>query len=236
VSSGRGAPSCNAAIAAWSWYGPALERADLAAEAVRLGRMLVDLMPGRSEVTGLLALMLLHHARRDARVSADGELVMLEDQDRSTWDAALIAEGVELAQRALGRRESPVPGPYAIQAAIAALHGEAARAADTDWRQIAALYGVLLRVQPTPVVELNYGVALAMAEGPEHGLRVLDALERRGTLPGYHLLPATRGALLARVGRIAEAMAAYEEALRLVQNDAERRFLVRRLAETRGRT
>jgi RNA polymerase sigma-70 factor (ECF subfamily) len=213
--------------------GDRLHRPDLAAEAIRLGRMLVALMPDRSETRGLLALMLLHHARREARVGADGDLIMLEDQDRACWDRKAIDEGLALAQDALANRESPVPGPYAVQAAIAALHAEASQAADTDWRQIEALYGVLLRIQPTPVVELNRAVAVAMAEGPEHGLRIIEGLERRGELRGYHLLAGSKAALLVKLGRTDEAAAAYEDALGLVQNEAERRFLSRRLDELR---
>jgi RNA polymerase sigma-70 factor (ECF subfamily) len=223
--------------------GPELLRADLSAEAIRLGRLVVDLLPAvanaadaadaadeTAEAKGLLALMLLHDARRATRVDADGEIVLLEEQDRGRWDRREIAEGLALVEAALARWGGP-PGPYALQAAIAACHAAAPTAGDTDWRQIAALYGVLARVQPSPVVELNRAVAVAQAEGPEAGLRLLDALAAGGTLAGYHLLPAARADLLRRLGRRSEAAAAYRRALALAGNSAERRFLERRLAE-----
>jgi RNA polymerase sigma-70 factor (ECF subfamily) len=210
--------------------GASLDRSDLAAEAIRLGRALLALLTGQPEIEALLALMLLHHARRTARVDAAGEVVLLEEQDRSRWDHAEIAEGVERARHALVSRTTALPGPYALQAAIAALHGEATVAGETDWRQIASLYGVLLRVQPTPVVELNRAVAVAMAEGPEHGLRIIERLEASGTLSAYHLLAASKAALLEQLGRSADAGAAYDTALRLVQNDAERRLLKKKKA------
>jgi RNA polymerase sigma-70 factor, ECF subfamily len=203
-------------------FGDALVRRDLCAEAIRLGRLLVDLLPGRGEPRGLLALMLLHDSRRDTRQDAQGTLVRLEDQDRTRWDRAQIAQGMELVEDAL--RASP-PGSYGLQAAIAALHARAARAADTDWPQIAALYAVLCRIQPTPVVELNRAVAVAMADGPARGLELIERLEAGGELAGYHLVDAARADLLRRLGRRDEADAAYARAIALATNEAERRFL-----------
>jgi RNA polymerase sigma-70 factor (ECF subfamily) len=208
--------------------GDALLRVDLCAEAIRLGRLLAQLLPGEAEVEGLLALMLLHDARRPARVGADGELVLLEDQDRGRWNRRQIDEALPLVERALLGR--PV-GQYAVQSAIAAVHARAGRPADTDWRQIAALYRVLLDIAPSPVVELNRAAAVAMAEGPEVGLALLDHLTASGALPRYHLLPAARADLLRRLGRGDEAASAYREAIALAGNEAERRFLHRRLAE-----
>jgi RNA polymerase sigma-70 factor (ECF subfamily) len=205
-------------------FGADLVRAELCAEAIRLGHWLVDLLPEQREPKGLLALMLLHDARRAARSDATGALVLLEDQDRSRWDRAAIETGLGLIEPAL--RGYP-PGPFAVEAAIAALHAQAATAAQTDWPQIAALYGVLAQVHPSPVVELNRAVAIAMADGFERGLLLLDRIH----LPGYHLLPAARADLLRRSGRRSEAADAYRQALGLVTNDAERRFLERRLGE-----
>ncbi|MEW2499507.1 MULTISPECIES: RNA polymerase sigma factor [unclassified Amycolatopsis] len=209
--------------------GPDLQRPDLAAEAIRLARVLVHLMPDEPEATGLLALLLLQHARRATRVAGNGELVPLEEQDRGRWDAAAIIEGTTLLEAALRRRS---PGPYQVQAAIAACHATAARAADTDWAQIAGLYRELRRHLPTPVVELNHAVAAGMAFGPATGLALADELTARGTLAGYHLLPATRADFLRRLGRTAEAHAAYTDAFDLTRTDAERSYLRRRLAET----
>jgi RNA polymerase sigma-70 factor, ECF subfamily len=194
-------------------------RGDLAAEAIRLGRALAELMPDEPEVHGLLALMLLHHARRDARF-AGGELVLLHDQSSALWDAAEIAEGRALVERALALHGR---GPYVVQAAIASLHAEEPR----DWAQIAALYAELERLTGSPVVALGRAVAVAEAEGAEAGLRIADSLD----LDGYHYLHATRADLLARLGRAGEARAAYVRALELVHDDAERRLLERRLAE-----
>jgi RNA polymerase sigma-70 factor (ECF subfamily) len=203
-------------------------RADLCAEAIRLGRLVVELLPGEAEAEGLLALMLLHDARRAARTAADGTLVPLEEQDRTLWDPALIAEGTRVLDVAVARGR---PGPYQMQAAIAALHVRAARPEDTDWPQIAALYGALLRTTPGPIVELNAAAAVAMARGPREGLAWMEQLERSGALAGYHLLPAAQADLLRRLGRTEEARAAYARALALVRHPAERRFLERRLAE-----
>jgi RNA polymerase sigma-70 factor (ECF subfamily) len=205
-------------------FGADLVRAELCAEAIRLGRLLVELLPAEREPKGLLALMLLHDARRATRTDDEGAIVLLEDQDRSRWDRARIAEGSALVERALRGRP---PGKYAVQAAIAALHAQAPSARETDWPQIAALYGVLAGIHPSPVVELNRAVAIAMADGIEQGLALLDTIH----LPGYHLLPAARADLLRRLGRHPEAAAAYRQALALVTNEAERRFLERRLAE-----
>jgi RNA polymerase sigma-70 factor, ECF subfamily len=209
--------------------GADLVRQNLCAEAIRLARVLATLMPDEAEAAGLLALMLLHDARRAARLDAQGDLVTLEDQDRARWDKAEIAEGVAALEGALRRGQ---PGPYQVQAAIAACHATAATAADTDWAQIAALYEQLAWFLPTPVVELNRAVAVGMAQGPAAGLALVAALEASGKLAGYHLLPATRADLLRRLGRRTEAAAAYREALELASTDAERRFLSRRLAET----
>src|SRR5579859_5496273 len=208
--------------------GADLVRQNLSAEAIRLARVLVTLMPDEAEAGGLLALMLLHDARRPARLDAAGDLVTLEDQDRSRWDQASIGEGVAVLEGALRRGQ---PGPYQIQAAIAACHATAATAADTDWAQIAGLYSRLARFLPTPVVELNHAVAVGMARGPEAALPLVAALEAGGKLAGYHLLPATRADMLRRLGRLPEAAAAYREALELAGTDAERRFLSRRLAD-----
>jgi RNA polymerase sigma-70 factor, ECF subfamily len=212
--------------------GDALVRRELCGEAIRLGRLLHGLMPGAMEAQALLALMLLHDSRRDARVNASGELVLLEEQDRTRWHHEQIGEGLELVEGALARGAR---GPYALQAAIAALHVEAKSAAETDWHQIAALYELLLQVQPSPVVELNRAVAVAMSDGIEEGLRLLSALEERRALPGYYLLPAAQADLLRRRGCWREAEGAYGRALELVGNDAERRFLERRMAEMRRR-
>jgi RNA polymerase sigma-70 factor, ECF subfamily len=208
--------------------GAALIRRELCAEAIRLARLLVELLPGESEARALLALMLLTDARRDARVDAAGEMVLLEEQDRSRWDRGEIREGLALVEAAL--RAGP-PGAYALQAAIAGVHGRAARAAETDWREIAALYAVLRTANPSGVVALNHAAAVAMAEGPAAGLRLMDALAADGGLAGYHLLPAARADLLRRLGRMSEAAAAYREALALVGNETDRRFLERRLAQ-----
>ena len=211
--------------------GTDLVRQNLSAEAIRLARVLARLMPDEPEVAGLLALMLLHDARRAARLDAAGDLVTLEDQDRGQWDAAEISAGVSVLEDALRRGQ---PGPYQIQAAIAACHATSPTADRTDWPQIAALYGRLLEFLPTPVVELNHAVAVGMARGPLAGLELVEALEASGKLAGYHLLPATRADFLRRLGRAPEAGAAYREALELASTDAERRYLRRRLTETSG--
>jgi RNA polymerase sigma-70 factor (ECF subfamily) len=203
-------------------------RADLCTEAIRLGRLVLELLPGQAEAEGLLALMLLHDARRASRTGADGTLVPLEAQDRTLWARALIGEGTRVLDHALALGR---PGPYQMQAAIAALHARAARPEDTDWPQIAALYGALLRVTPGPIVELNAAAAVAMAHGPEAGLEWMERLERSGALAGYHLLPAAQADLLRRLGRTDEARVAYRRALELVRHPAERRFLERRLGE-----
>jgi len=207
----------------------ALVRVELCDEAVRLGRVLAELMPDESEALGLLTLMLLHHSRRDARVDADGELVLLEDQDRSRWDHDMIDEGLALLDRVGGLAAL---GSYQLQASIAAVHARAPRPEDTDWPQIAALYETLAAASSSPVVELNRAVAVAMADGPERGLRMLEPLAE--TLDGYHLLHSARADLLRRLNRLDEAGAAYERALELATNPRERRFLERRLAGTRG--
>ena len=204
--------------------GADLVRADLCTEAIRLARQLVELLPAEREAQGLLGLILLTDARRDTRTDLAGELVLLDDQDRSRWDRAKIAEGTALAQRALA---AGLPGSYSVQAAIAALHANAASVRETDWAQIAELYGVLARLHPSPIVELNRAAAVAMAEGPEEGLALLERI----SLPGYHLLPAARADLLRRLERFAEAVTAYRTALALVKHPTERRFLERRLAD-----
>ena len=211
--------------------GADLVRQNLSAEAIRLARVLAALMPDEPEAAGLLALMLLHDARRTARLDAAGDLITLEEQDRSRWDSDEIGEGVSVLEAGLRRGQ---PGPYQVQAAIAACHATAPTADDTDWAQIAALYEQLVRYLPTPVVELNHAVAVAMAEGPAAGLPLVAALEASGKLAGYHLLPATRADFLRRLGRRPEAAAAYAEALELASTEAERRFLARRLEETGG--
>ncbi len=207
--------------------GDDLMRRELCAEAIRLGELVAALVDERLEANALLALMLLVDARRPARIDANGDVVLLEDQDRGRWDAGEIARGLALVEHALraGR-----PGPYAIQAAIAAVHARAARAADTDWRQIVGLYRHLLAIAPTPVVELNLAAAEAMAFAPEVGLARMDRLSAERTLSSYYLLPAARADLLRRLGRRSEAAAAYRHALMLVGTDPERRFLERRLA------
>jgi RNA polymerase sigma-70 factor (ECF subfamily) len=215
--------------------GAAVTRPDLSGEAIRLGRLLLELLP-EPEVGGLLALMLLHEARRRARTTPDGELVLLDAQDRTRWDRALIAEGCALAERALaGRPAGSAPGAYAVQAAIAAVHAEATDAAATDWAQIVGLYDVLARVAPTPVVALNRAVAVAMRDGPAAGLALVEALladpAAGRLLGGYHLAHATRADLCRRLGRADEARAAYRRALALAAQEPERRFLARRLAE-----
>jgi RNA polymerase sigma-70 factor (ECF subfamily) len=211
--------------------GEALVRRELCHEAIRLGRLLRDLLPEASETAGLLALMLLHDSRRAARLDPSGEIVTLEDQDRALWDRGEIAEGQALAEEALRRGGA---GFYALQAAIAALHAQAARAEQTDWPQIAALYVLLLRLHPSPVVALNHAAAVAMGERLDRGLRLVEQLEAEGELEGYHLLPAAKADILRRLGRPAEAAAAYERALELVTHDAERRYLQRRLKQVRG--
>ena len=211
--------------------GESLVRRELCAEAIRLGRVLAALMPDEPEVLGLLALMLLHDARREARVSDEGEIVLLDDQDRSRWDRERIREGAALVERALRMR---APGPYQLQAAIAALHDRAATPNATDWPQIAALYGELERRTPSPVVALNHAVAVAMAEGIEAGLARIEQIAASGMLEDYPYLHAARADLLRRLARFEDARAAYERALGLTANAAERRYLRRRLAEVGG--
>jgi RNA polymerase sigma-70 factor (ECF subfamily) len=208
--------------------GGELGRADLAAEAIRLARHVLALMPDEPEALGLLALLLLNEARRAARTAPDGSLVLLAEQDRSRWDASLIGEGQALVRRCLRLNR---PGPYQIQAAINAVHSDAPRADATDWSQIVALYGQLLAFTPTPIVELNRAIAVAELAGPAAGLDLVDRLE----LGSYHLFHAVRADLLARLGRFSEAVAAYDAALPLTTNQAEIRLLERRRAEARAR-
>jgi RNA polymerase sigma-70 factor (ECF subfamily) len=207
--------------------GPSLTGGDLVDEAIRLGRLLVELVPD-PEAQGLLALMLLQDSRRGARTGPDGELVLLVDQDRSTWNRALIAEGWDLAGKALS---STTVGPYALQAAIAAVHAAAPAAHATDWARIVELYDLLARADPSPVVELNRAVAVAMRDGPAAGLDLIDGMMSRGELEAYHLAHAARADLLRRMGRASEARQSYERALALVRQEPERRFLERRLRE-----
>ncbi len=208
--------------------GADLLRQGLCVEAIRLARTLTELMPDEPEATGLLALMLLQDSRRVARVDAAGDLVPLEEQDRTRWDADEIDEGLALVDTALRRGRA---GPYQVQAAIAACHASSRGTGVTDWAEVAGLYGELRRMAPSPVIELNRAVAVAMADGPDAALVLIDALDASGALRGYHLLPATRADLLRRLDRRAEAAAAYRAALALDTSDAERRFLLRRLAE-----
>jgi RNA polymerase sigma-70 factor (ECF subfamily) len=210
--------------------GATLTRHDVSAEAIRLGRLLVELLP-EPEAMGLLALMLLHESRRAARTSPSGEVVLLDDQDRSKWDRAQIAEGTGLVRRALSSRRI---GPYAIQAAISAVHAEAATAAATDWNEIVGLYDVLRRIDPSPVIELNRAVAIAMRDGPEAGLRLVGAILDRGDLRDYRLAHAARAELCRRLGRNDDARAAYRRALELTRQEPERRFLEKRLTEVGG--
>jgi len=207
--------------------GDALTRSDLSGEAIRLGRVLVGLLP-EPEALGLLALMLLHESRRAARTSSDGDLILLEDQDRSRWNREQITEGVALVEQVLASRRF---GPYTLQAAIAALHAEAPSASATDWAQIVGLYDVLMRAEPSPVVALNRAVAVAMRDGPATGLALINAILARGELADYRLAHAARADLCRRLGQTADARAAYERALALTQMEPERRFLERRLAE-----
>ncbi|MCQ8118063.1 RNA polymerase sigma factor [Methylomonas rosea] len=209
--------------------GATLTRHDLSEEAIRLARLLVELLP-EPEAQGLLALMLLHESRRAARTGPDGELILLDDQDRTLWDKERIAEGSALVQRALVSQRY---GPYAVQAAIAAVHANASHAAATDWPQIVALYDVLLRIDASPVIELNRAVAVAMRDGPAAGLVLIDAILQNGDLTDYHLAHAARADLYRRLGRTDEAITAYEQALALTRQEPERRFLARRLREIR---
>jgi RNA polymerase sigma-70 factor (ECF subfamily) len=207
--------------------GAALTRPDLSAEAIRLGRLLVELLH-EPEAMGLLGLMLLHDSRRSARTSASGELVLLDDQDRARWNRAQIEEGATLIRRALASRRF---GPYTVQAAIAAVHSDARQPQATDWAQIVGLYDVLLRMEPSPIVELNRAVAVAMRDGPAAGLELVDALLARGELADYRLAHAARADLCRRLGRLAEARKSYEDALALTRGEAEQRFLRKRLDE-----
>jgi RNA polymerase sigma-70 factor, ECF subfamily len=207
--------------------GESITRADLSGEAIRLGRLLAELLP-EPEALGLLALMLLHESRRATRATATGELVLLPDQDRSLWNRDQIAEGAALVERALAARRF---GPYTLQATIAAVHAEAPDAASTDWRQIVGLYDVLARIDPSPVVELNRAVAVAMRDGPEAGVALIDGILARGELVDYHLAHSARADLCRRLGRTVEARASYQRSLALARQASERRFLERRLAE-----
>jgi RNA polymerase sigma-70 factor (ECF subfamily) len=207
--------------------GDSLTRPDVSGEAIRLGRLLIDLLP-EPEALGLLALMLLHESRRTARTSPTGEIVLLDDQDRSLWNREMIAEGKALVERALATQRF---GPYTLQAAIGAVHADAEAAAATDWAQIVALYGLLSRVNPSPVVDLNFAVAVAMRDGPQAGLELIDAILDRGELADYHLAHSARADMCRRLGKLAEARSSYEQALRLARLEPERRFLEGRLAE-----
>lgn len=207
--------------------GNSLTRADLSGEAIRLGRLLVELLPD-PEALGLMALMLLQESRRLTRVDAHGDIVLLEDQDRSLWNRDAINEGMQLVFRVMSTRRF---GPYSLQAAIAAEHARAPSASATDWRQITALYDALLRINPSPIIELNRAVAVAMRDGPESGLEIINAILARGELVRYHLAHAARADLLRRLGHFGDAREAYQTALSLADQDAERRFLSRRLSE-----
>jgi RNA polymerase sigma-70 factor (ECF subfamily) len=207
--------------------GATLTRHDLSGEAIRLARLLAELLP-EPEVLGLMALMLLHESRRAARASPTGDLILLENQDRSLWSREMIADGTALVERALASRRI---GPYTIQAAISAVHAEAPDAAATDWNQIVGLYDVLARVEPSPVVELNRAVAVAMRDGPDAGLALVDSILARGVLSDYRLAHAARADLCRRLGKKTEARVSYERALALARQEPERRFLERRLAE-----
>jgi RNA polymerase sigma-70 factor (ECF subfamily) len=209
--------------------GESLTRHDLSGEAIRLGRLLVDLLP-EPEAIGLLALMLLQESRRAARTSPDGEVILLDEQDRSLWNRDQIVEGTALVERAMSSRRI---GPYTLQAAIAAVHAEAPSAAATDWAQIAGLYDVLLRADPSPVVELNRAAAVAMRDGPAAGLALIDAILARGDLGDYYLAHSARAELNRRLGQATEARVSYERALGLTQQQPARRFLERRLRELR---
>jgi len=212
--------------------GDSLLRVDLTAEAIRLGRLLLALLPNPEvdgpEVKGLLALMLLHESRREARVSRDGEIILLEDQDRSRWDRGMIAEGTALVEEALRSRRF---GAYTLQAAISAIHAEAATADRTDWNQIVVLYTVLQRIDPSPVVELNRAVAVAMRDGPEAGLEIIDRILSRGELAKYQFAHSARGELLRRAGKLSEALTAFQQALELARQEPEKRFLAARIKE-----
>jgi RNA polymerase sigma-70 factor (ECF subfamily) len=207
--------------------GESLTRGDLSAEAIRLGRLLMELLP-EGEVIGLLALMLLQESRRAARTSSDGQLILLENQDRSRWNREHITEGLALVERALASQ--PI-GSYTLQAAIAAVHAQAPTADATDWAQITALYDVLLQAERSPIVELNRAVAVAMRDGPIEGVKLIDAILARGDLSDYHYAHAARGDLCRRLGRTADARRSYEQALRLARQEPERRFLQQRIAE-----
>jgi RNA polymerase sigma-70 factor (ECF subfamily) len=207
--------------------GAAITRADLSGEAIRLGRLLLELLP-EPDVMGLLALMLLHESRRTARTSHSGEVVLLDDQDRSLWNADQIAEGKALVQQALASRRF---GAYTLQAAISAVHADATSPAATNWAQIVGLYDVLAQIAPSPVVDLNRAVAVAMRDGPAAGLELIDAILARGELTDYHLAHAARADLCRRLGRTGEARAAYKQALALARQEPERRFLERRVGE-----
>ena len=210
--------------------GASLTRHDLSGEAIRLGRLLTELLP-EPEALGLLALMLLQESRRAARTSANGDLILLDEQDRALWKRDQIAEGAALVERALSSRRF---GPYTLQAAIAAVHADAPNASATDWTQIVGLYDVLARVEPSPIVELNRAVAVAMRDGPAAGLALIDAILARGDLADYHLAHSARADLCGRLGRTAEARAAYQRALALTRQEPERRFLERRLGELKA--
>jgi RNA polymerase sigma-70 factor (ECF subfamily) len=212
--------------------GDSLVRRELSVEAIRLTRLVASLLPDEPEALGLLALMLLHDARREARVGSAGELILLEDQDRGRWDATRIEEGQALIGEALGMGR---PGPYQVQAAIASLHDAAASPAETDWTEIASLYATLMRMSPSPVVELNLAVAVAMRDGPATGLAMLDGIAGSGTLDGYSYFHAARADLLRRLERWSEASEAYRQALELTTNGPERDFLAKRRDEVRGR-
>jgi len=207
--------------------GTSLTRHDLSGEAIRLGRLLIELLP-EPEVMGLLALMLLQESRRAARTSPDGEIVLLDDQDRSLWNRDLIAEGLVLVERALQSRRF---GPYTLQAAIAGVHAQAPDAAATDWEEIVGLYDVLLRADPSPVIELNRAVAVAMRDGPLAGVALIEAILRRGDLPDYHLAHAAHADLCRRLGKTTDARLSYERAISLAKQESQRRFLARRLVE-----
>jgi len=208
-------------------FGSSLTRADLSAEAIRLGRLLLQLLPD-PEVMGLLGLMLLHESRRPARTSATGDLVLLERQDRSLWNRGQIREGITMVERALASRRF---GPYTLQAAIAAVHADAPSTAETDWGQIVALYDLLVQAEPSPIIELNRAVAIAMRDGPDKGLELVDAILARGLLADYHLIHSARADLCRRLGKNVDARHSYERALALTKLEPERRFLEKRLAE-----